>query len=65
MIKEAQSRRYKVSDEEQKKEAILISDKWMEDLMKHPYYSSNQLVFHICRETWYWYLLDERESKSS
>jgi hypothetical protein len=44
IIAEAQKKRFKVSDEDPKKQGILISDTWMEELMKHPYHSSKVLL---------------------
>ena len=40
MIQEAHERRFNLPDDNSKKEAILITDKWLEELMKHPYHSS-------------------------
>jgi hypothetical protein len=41
VIEEAHKKRYKLSDEDKEKKAIIISEGWMKELMKHPYYSSN------------------------
>jgi hypothetical protein len=49
IISEAQKKRFKVSDEDPKKQGILISDTWMEELMKHPYHSS-KVLFVTCIE---------------
>jgi hypothetical protein len=38
IIEEANKKRFKVADDDQKKEGILISDSWLEELMKHPYH---------------------------
>ena len=43
IIADAQKARFKVSDDDPKKQAILISDTWMQELNKHPYYSSKKL----------------------
>jgi hypothetical protein len=40
IIDEASKKRFKVQDDDPKKQGILISDTWMAELMKHPYYSS-------------------------
>jgi hypothetical protein len=40
IIKEAHEKRFKVPEDNANKDAILISDSWMEELTKHPYYSS-------------------------
>jgi hypothetical protein len=40
IIDEASKKRFKISDDDPKKKGILISDTWMAELMKHPYYSS-------------------------
>jgi len=44
IIAAANEKRFKVDQEETKKEAILISDKWMKELTKHPYHSSKVLL---------------------
>ena len=43
VIKEAHSKRYKAPDDDEKKESIVITDTWMTELTKHPYFSSNYL----------------------
>ena len=40
IIEEAHKRRFKPSEEEEKKDSILISENWFKELQKHPYYSS-------------------------
>ena len=40
IVAEASGRRFKVDEEDKKKEAILISDTWLQELTKHPYHSS-------------------------
>ena len=50
IIAEASKKRFKPEEDETKKQAILISDKWMEELMKHPYHSSKTLMINLCRE---------------
>jgi hypothetical protein len=40
IIEAAHEKRFKVPQEESQRKAILISDKWMEELKKHPYHSS-------------------------
>ncbi len=40
IIKEAHEKRFKLPEDNQNKDAILISESWMEELTKHPYYSS-------------------------
>ena len=44
IIKEAHEKRFKLPDDNPNKDAILIADNWMEELTKHPYYSSNLLL---------------------
>jgi hypothetical protein len=41
MIKEAHEKRNKAQEGDPKKQGILISDSWLEELRKHPYISSN------------------------
>ena len=40
IIEEANKKRFKITDEDQSKKGILISESWMKELTKHPYYSS-------------------------
>ena len=44
IIEEANKKRFKISDEDQSKKGIAISDSWMKELTKHPYYSSMFLI---------------------
>ena len=47
IIKEAHEKRFKIPDDNHNKDAILISDTWMEELTKHPYYSSKLSCHHL------------------
>jgi len=40
IIEEANKKRFKITHEDQSKKGILISESWMKELTKHPYYSS-------------------------
>ncbi len=40
IIEEANKKRFKVGDDDTKKQGIAISDAWMEELLRHPYHSS-------------------------
>ena len=40
IIEESHKKRFKLSDEDKDKKAIVISENWMKELMKHPYHSS-------------------------
>ena len=40
IIEEANKKRFKISDDDQGKKGIAISEGWMKELTKHPYYSS-------------------------
>ena len=40
IIEEANKKRFKVGDDDPKKQGIAISDAWMEELLRHPYHSS-------------------------
>jgi hypothetical protein len=42
IIHDASSKRFKVSDDDPKKQGIAITDGWFEELTKHPYHSSKQ-----------------------
>lgn len=39
-IEEAQSKRFKLGEEDEGRQGILITESWMKELMKHPYHSS-------------------------
>ena len=45
VIEEAQKKRFKISDDDPKKQGIVLSETWLEELMKHPYHSSKVVVF--------------------
>jgi len=40
IITGAHSKRYKLPENDQSKQSILISESWLEELKKHPYISS-------------------------
>ena len=42
IIEAANKKRFKVDEGDDSKKGILISDSWMLELMKHPYYSSKR-----------------------
>jgi hypothetical protein len=44
IIEEAHKKRFKLSEEDYSKEAIVVSENWIKELMKHPYYSSKIYV---------------------
>ena len=44
IIQDASSKRFKVSEDDPKKQGIAITDGWFEELTKHPYHSSKQYV---------------------
>ena len=43
IVREAHERRFKLPENDLKKQGIMISDTWLEELKKHPYFSSNTL----------------------
>ena len=48
IIQDASKKRFKVSDDDPKRQGIAITDGWFQDLMKHPYNSSKQhVVNHV------------------
>lgn len=47
IIEESNKKRFKIPDDDQSKQGILISDNWMKELTKHPYYSSKILMLII------------------
>ena len=40
IIAEAQSKRYKIEDDDQGQEGIVLTEAWLKELQKHPYHSS-------------------------
>ena len=44
IIHDASSKRFKVSDDDPKRQGIAITEGWFQELTKHPYHSSNQHV---------------------
>jgi hypothetical protein len=59
IIADAHKKRFKPEDGGEKKQEILITDHWLEELKKHPYFSRKQPWFNICREAWHWTIFDE------
>jgi hypothetical protein len=47
IIKEAHEKRFKIPEDNQNKDAILVADSWMEELTKHPYYSSKPQLTNL------------------
>ena len=47
IIHDASSKRFKVSDDDPKRQGIAITDGWFEELNKHPYHSSKQHVVDL------------------
>ena len=43
IIEEANKKRFKIADDDQGKKGIAISEGWMKELTKHPYYSSKSI----------------------
>jgi hypothetical protein len=54
----------KGDDEEEKKDNIMVSDKWFEELKKYPFISSNILCIKRYRETWQRNIPYEAKSKA-
>jgi hypothetical protein len=44
IIKDAQDKRFKPSDDPEKKEGILITEDWLKELTAHPYHSSKCII---------------------
>lgn len=65
VIRDAHTKRFKAPEDDSKKDSILISDAWMTELTKHPYFSSKLPRLITFRKTRYWYIPYERESKNS
>jgi len=40
VIQQAHSHRFKAPEDDAKKESIVVSNAWLEELNKHPYFSS-------------------------
>ena len=49
VIKDAHTKRFTVGEDDSKQEAIVVSDKWMEELMKHPNQSRKHPTFNLYR----------------
>ena len=47
IILAAQKARFTVSDDDPKKQGILISDAWIKELEKHPYHSSKSSLLTL------------------
>ena len=64
IIADAQAKRFKISDDDSKKQGIAITEGFYYELMKHPYHSSKSLQIIFFRETGHRHLLNEREGKT-
>ena len=51
IIDEAHKKRFKVSDDDPKKQGIVITESWLQELMKHPYHSSNHVFITYIEKT--------------
>ena len=61
IIEDANKKRFKVDENDPKKQGIVISDTWMEELMKHPYHSSKLLILmHVGKPGTGIFLMKER-----
>jgi hypothetical protein len=47
IIADASKSRFTIGEDDEKKEGILVTDAWMQELMKHPYHSSKQSFLTI------------------
>ena len=47
IIQAASNKRFKVSDDDPKRQGIAITDGWFTELMKHPYHSSKQPALNL------------------
>jgi hypothetical protein len=47
IIQAASNKRFKVSDDDPKRQGIAITDGWFKELMKHPYHSSKQPALNL------------------
>jgi hypothetical protein len=47
IIKEAHQKRYSLQEEDKKKQGIVMSDAWLEELKKYPYFSSKILAIIV------------------
>jgi len=50
VIKQAHENRFKAPEDDPKKESIVVSSTWLEELKKHPYFSSNDIHSYAYRE---------------
>ena len=51
IIHEASSKRFKVSEDDQKRQGIAITEGWFQELTKHPYHSSKHHVINLVEKT--------------
>ena len=54
VIRVANEKRNKASEDAGDKNRIVISQSWMKELTAHPYFSRNLFLLTIIRQTWYW-----------
>jgi len=56
IIAKAHENRFKAPDDDPKKESILVSSTWMEELTKHPYFSREYILADLIRQAWHRYI---------
>jgi len=59
VIRDAHSKRFKAPEDDAKKQSIVISETWMSELTKHPYFSSKRSRLNLIRETRDWHIPHE------
>jgi hypothetical protein len=62
VIKVANEKRNKASDDAEDKNRIVISEAWMNELTAHPYFSRNLYTLKSIRQTWHRSALAKGES---
>ena len=61
VISDAHSKRFKALEDDSQKQSIIISEAWIEELLKHPYHSSKQSLIYNFRKAGYWNLPNEKK----
>ena len=65
VVRSAQDKRYSVQENDPKRQAILVTDKWQEELMRHPYQSRKPSPSYSSRESRHRRVPPERASQAA
>ena len=63
VIKQSHENRFKAPEDDPKKDSIIVSGAWLEELKKHPYFSRKHRISYFIRKAWNWYIPPQGKSQ--